>query len=584
MAKQTGKKEKKPTTDNQMPISEREVIRSIIRAELADQEGFSPPDVLHSIVSKTMQPGVELAWFSAYDLDPNISQTAAMLLFSGMRDPLVPEHVQISLKNDSQLILLDALHDSKVPDDRKLTLGSLYNLSGGEISDVDYQACFEDFQGAMEHLASAATAHLSDQPQAIEENLSALEFINEEDSLDDFDEDRLEAMVNSHMSLVDKAPDAIGAIICTIAAIATSKGVVHPILTEALEVITEFPSDRIAWHLDELSRWPCLGSLGDVVDRMSQKVQAEGCSPKYTMVSDFSHGYFSMVDGAGSRNITLFFRTPEGGMDALIMILNDQVGIKDAWVAYGDSSEIEEAIHSQSEEIAYSPCTLELARELIGAAWLLHQQQKRPFPGMFFIYRPYLGSDPIEPCKRTPNLGAYMMETMVQSADLVQDSCELIDYTPYSSLSISSDAAYEFVKENAPKRGAGKLSKKNMERFIKEIVPQDMGMILSRMASNLEVECIAGRATQRLNQTAAKVWLALTENLCQPSDVDYICDIAKDSADFIIQNVRDGYNTQEEANQAALEYDDTMSSIFDEMGLGWDDDLDDEDFDDDTPF
>ena len=88
---------------------------------------------------------------------------------------------------------------------------------------------------------------------------------------------------------------------------------------------------------------------------MASEMEASGTTPQCTLFREFSHGVVSMVDGVGSRSVTLFFRTPEGGMDALMMILNDIVGMKDAWCAFEDSSDLEATIRQAREATGPGP-------------------------------------------------------------------------------------------------------------------------------------------------------------------------------------------------------------------------------------
>jgi len=212
-----------------------------------------------------------------------------------------------------------------------------------------------------------------------------------------------------------------------------------------------------------------------------------------------------------------------------------------------------------------APCSLGLARELLADAWALHEEIGRPIPSSMFIYLPYFGPEPVEPRRRKPNLGAYMTETMVQSADLVRGSDELVAFPHYGTLSFSSEAAYRFTERCAPKRGPAKLSKRNRERFIREVASAERGRLIRRMAVNLEVEALAGRATRPVNQLAAQTWLALNERVCPMEEVPFVWDLAAESTALIVQNLRDGYRNAEEAKQAAFEMMDELYEVIDSL-------------------
>jgi len=257
-------------------------------------------------------------------------------------------------------------------------------------------------------------------------------------------------------------------------------------------------------------------------------------------------------------------------MDALILILNDTVGIKDAWCAFGDSQDVEEVIHERVDDISYAPCTLDLARELVADIWTLHEEKNKPFPGRFFIYRIYLGQEPIMPRRRTPNLGAYMTETMVLSPQLVRNSEEMVEYNSYGGLAFASEEAYQFVRDHAPRRGRPRLSARNLDSFIEKVVPREIDQLLSRMAINLELEAIAGRATQKTNQIAAQTWLAISERVCPYQEIPFIYHLADLATQRLVRNLRMGFESQEQANQASLELEDAMMEYLDDLSNGWD--------------
>ena len=137
-----------------------------------------------------------------------------------------------------------------------------------------------------------------------------------------------------------------------------------------------------------------------------------------------------------------------------------------------------------------------------------------------------------------------------------------------------SDAAYAYCDLARPRRGRPRLSKKKLDAFITEIAIQDRETLLARMAVNLEVESLAGRATQRHNRIAARTWLGITEEVLPFHEIPFIRTLAVNSAELIIENLRHGFRSQAEADAAALEMDDLLGGLLD----------DDEDDDDDGFF
>ena len=201
-------------------------------------------------------------------------------------------------------------------------------------------------------------------------------------------------------------------------------------------------------------------------------------------------------------------------------------------------------------------------------AWALHERQERPFPGRFFVYRSYLGDEPIEPRSRTANLGAYMLETTVISPALVDGSQELCDYEPYGGLWFSSDDAYAFMKSHPSKHGR-RLARTDSDPFVRTIAEIERDELLARMAANLETEALAGRGTRKLNQLAGRTWLGMREQVCPVHEVPYVRALAKRSVNVITRNLRDGYTSQAQANQAGLDLDDRMAEMSRDLSGGW---------------
>ena len=546
----------------------RDDARALISSMKRQYADEPPVGLLQEVVAKVANPGADLAWLAAYDADPELSQHAFTLLFVGLKDPSVPPRIHEMIKAGARPVLLEAVKKTEVPDDRKFMLGPAYVLCGDELSNEDYRKYFRDFDAVARQMFEKVGDEASDQPESVHRALIAMELLEEEDE-ERLDES-IEPVVASCLALCLRNPEAAAATLCAATAIACEKQVESESFQLALETVADRPSPRVAWYLGELGRWPGCGELGKRAATLASTMEAGGTTARCTLFREFSHGVVSMVDGIGSRSVTLFFRTPEGGMDGLVLILNDTVGMKDAWCAFDDSADLEAAVRQGRDDVLYAPCTIGLARELVADVWALHEQQERPFPGRFFIYRLYLGEELIEPCWRTPNLGAYMLETMVTGPALVKGSEILGDNAPYGGLWFSSDDAYQFIKNNRSKQ-RWQLPKGKFEAYVRLIAPIERDQLLARMAVNLEAEAIAGRGTRKLNQIAARTWLGIKEQVCPLEEVPYIRALAKQSVQMIAQNLRSGYECQEQANLASLEMDDEMAELLRDFDESWDD-------------
>ncbi|HEX2974143.1 MAG TPA: hypothetical protein VHP11_17550 [Tepidisphaeraceae bacterium] len=537
----------------------REDVRNAI-AEL-DEAGTNETieSTLMEIVENDPDAGADLAWLAAYDSEQkNGASFALALLFRGIQDegPLSPAQRR-RLRIRAKEVIEAAMPDMNVPDDRKLMLVPLYHMLGGDVKAEEVSGYFQDYAGSLERMSDRMLSDISDRPDSIEQVLEGFNIFDREGEPPSADS--LATAATFAVALAQKDPAAAGALAGSMAAIAGEFGVESEIVPELLKAVATMGNARTAWYLDELSRWPAI-DVSELAGELAREMKGRGLAPRHAMIGEFSHGMVSMEDGVGSRSLTLFFRTPEGGMDSLIVMLNRRVGMKDVWCAFEDSTEIEETVHATEQEIKYAPCKLELARELIADAWALHEREGRPLPGRFFIYRPFLGEQPIQPRTRTPNLGAYMLEMMVVSPDLAKGSEELLDHPAYVGRCTQSEEAFAYVREHMSGRKK-KKSQGSIEEFIQRFISHDKEAILAGMAANLEVESLAGRATQPVNQLAARTYVAIRDGVCPLEQIPYIYGIAEECVDDIRANIAMGYKSQAEANAAAAELGELLGGL-----------------------
>lgn len=562
-----------------LPDRGKPFVRQVIQEGWEDE--FSDAiDLLWTLLEKADDPGRALAELAAYDADRGIAEAATTLLMVTLGDPDIQEAEARRVAETALPVLDRALHDPELPDERKYMLGPAYVRLGGALSVEEMQACFRDFEGIQKRKLKELLAEVSDQPASVDQVLSTFDLATDDEAPED-EQELFGPMFMLCSDLATGDPAAAAAVLSGVVAMAAEWGLAGEGARAALGMIAEQRCPRAAWCLDELGRWPGLGELGAEARFLAAELIEAGIEPRATVLCDFSHGMLTCVDGSGSRAMHLFFRTPEGGMDAVSVMVNDEVGMKDMWYVPEEGAEVDRSFRDLPAEISYAPCSVELAREVLADAWALHEELDEPMPARLLVCLPYLGSEPILPHRRTPNLGAYMLELLQRTPDLFRGSEHLVEVPMYGGLFFASDAAYAFCQEHRPRRGPQRLSKNNLARFIREAAIQEREALLRRMAVNLEVESLAGRATQRINRVAARTWLGLTEEVVPFHDVPFIQALAADSAEMIIENLRMGFLTQADANAAGLAMDELD-------GLSDDEDEDEDDEEDgfffDGPF
>ena len=189
---------------------ERDAARTWLKAVRNEEQHGPPADLLRDLVSRLRSPGRELAWLAAYDLDPALSKEAEILLFTALQSPLVPENVRDGFRTAARPVLLEALQDMAVPDDRKLMLGTFHHLAGGTMSEEEHARCFQDFDAAVGQLAQRTSEVFSDHPQAVESTLEAMEILVDGECK--LQQDSLASSIEPYMGFCSKVPDAIAAV------------------------------------------------------------------------------------------------------------------------------------------------------------------------------------------------------------------------------------------------------------------------------------------------------------------------------------------------------------------------------------
>jgi len=534
-------------------IGPREGIRALLIE--AREEDVPPVLTLYEACRSFKSAGKEVAWLAAYDLDPDVAHCANILLYTASQESAVEEATAAEISRAAVPALLGAIQDPRLPDSRKWEILPMYAALSGEDDPRGLTQFFKDFEGIAAKKSGELATTTSAQPSSLAMSLDVMQVHRPGEEDPEPGEASLEMAfaLGSHLSAEN--PDAASAMLCCTAAFAQEYEKALTPALGALETAAETRSTRAAWYLRELGQWRHAGEIGARARQLAEDLTAGGIEPVHHLLCDFSHGLVSGVDGAGSRSVTLFYRTPEGAMDAFSFIVNDWLGILDIWCAFASGDDVADMLKHQARDIPFAPCPVDLAREIFGDALQLQADLEMKVPGSLLVYRPYLGMDPIPVRKRRSNLGAYMLEALAPRAELVEDSKRLAKHLSLGKLDFTSDAAYEFVREKGPKKG-GRITKKLLASFAQAIADtEDRENLLQRMAVNLEVESLGGRAKQRQNRIGARTWWAMEKEAVPFHEVPYVLELAKDSIRMIQDNIRMGFANQREANEAGLEMD-----------------------------
>jgi hypothetical protein len=189
-----------------------------------------------------------------------------------------------------------------------------------------------------------------------------------------------------------------------------------------------------------------------------------------------------------------------------------------------------------------------LARAYLADAWAIHETRGEPFPGRLFVYRPFFGEAPIQARRRKPDLSAYRLENIrLSPANFKKEAVSVLGHPAFDELWFSSGEAYGILDQFS-KGGRQELSPKQFDDFVVRIFPLERHLLLSRMAANLEVESLAGRAEKNINRLAARMWLGISEEVMPFHEIPFVRSLCRQSAEKILYNLKLGFRNQAEAN------------------------------------
>lgn len=328
----------------------------------------------------------------------------------------------------------------------------------------------------------------------------------------------------------------------------------HERSPEQLGDIHALGTPRARWCLETLANWPGFAMpFRHKAARLASELAERGVESQAPPApGEFSHGIVTMVDGMGSRTATLFLRTPTGGIDAFSVMLNDEIGVKDATAFFENGDELEKMLRCGPEPISMASASVSLFRELLADSFALHEELGTAPPGRLFPLIAYLGDELVVPRKREPDLSAYGLEMLPVTPELFTDGILLAENPLYGCLFPASDEAYAFCEAHWDKRRKS-IHASDFSMFLQEIMPLEQERLLRRIAINLEVEALVGRAQDEDNQAAARLWLGAKENVVQFWTIPFVQELADLSIVHIADDLRRGFKNQREAFAASEE-------------------------------
>ncbi len=505
---------------------------------------------LQKTLDKHPDLATAFAWLHVYDRR-EADDNSAMAMLVALLDATMFSPAQRKRSGKAAADELEkALRDKAVPDELKITILPLLEMAGRPVPDKDVGKFFQDYEAAVRRHSEEFAKKFSDSPASLSKFLLANGLISDEENYASgpvSTELASQILTLGHgIALVNPA----GATLMTAALIfrVGAPEFSHERSLGQLDGIHALATPRARWCLETLANWPGFSMpFRSKAAKLAAELAGHGIKSQAPLApGEFSHGIVAMIDGMGSRTATLFHRTQKGELDAFNVMYNDEVGIKDAFAFFGNGDELEGMLRSNFGEMSTANSSLALFRELMADSFALHEELGTAPPGCLFPLLAYLGNQPVTPQKREPNLDAYKLETVCPTPDQLTGGIDLADHTLFGCLFPASDAAYSFCEKHWDKRKKC-FREADFLTFLKEVMPLERERLLHRMAINLEVEALAGRAGLKDNKTAARLWLGMKENVLPLEGIPFVQELARTAVEHISRDLRRGYKNQREA-------------------------------------
>lgn len=526
-----------------------DAARDLITRVSQDDRGEFIPLLLKAI-KKHPDIAAAFAWLHVHERRHADDNDAMVMLAALLDGPMFsPAQRQRSAKVAAGE-LEKSLRDKNIPDDIKTLILPLLAMAGRPVDDAMASRFFQDYDGAMQRHSLEFAKGLSDSPGSLTKMLLAQGIISDAEGAADAPVSREAASELLTFGQRVAQINPAGATLMTAALISRvgAPDFSHEHSPCQLDDIHALATPRARWCLETLANWPGFAiPFRDKAARLAADLANREIKCQAPLApGEFSHGLVSMIDGMGSRTATLFHRTPKGGLDAFNVMLNDEAGVKDAYAFFENGSEVEQMFRSNPQQMSMANASLPLLRELLADTLALHEELGTAPPGSLFPLMAYYGNDPVKPRRREPNLGAYMLEAVRPTPELVAKGAELADNALFGCLFPASGAAYAFCEQHWDKRKKS-LREADFPAFLQEIMPLERERLLQRMAVNLEVEALAGRAGRKENKTAARLWLGMRENVAPLWTIPFVRELANSAIDAIAEDLRHGFKNQRDA-------------------------------------
>jgi len=254
------------------------------------------------------------------------------------------------------------------------------------------------------------------------------------------------------------------------------------------------------------------------------------------------------VDGRGSRILIITREDDHQTYDAVFLMLNERVGIKDCHGSrHLSAHEYKRAVSTMKQEMTVARIDYEYALTLVRDSLFTAKKNQALISPEFSLRRRIFGNDDLTPKEHKPKFSDILLaEVRRKQARLLADSAELVFVPPFEDWWMDVPASYRFVQKNRLALRGSTFSEESLRRFIEEVIAPERSRLARRLAFTAElIEKTELRSPKRKLWMTLALWLAVEDQQIPLHEIPFLVELANMTIEYVLDNIEMGFQEPE---------------------------------------
>lgn len=435
--------------------------------------------------------------------------------------------------NDSSVVkpLMDLLHNPAIDDSVKISLLPVLSHYGVHVADSAIGGFFRDVQASYR----STTTKMLDELTSDENMISLL--------LEDFSKFTREMQLNCVAGFVGTGDERALPILGTLAEY-WDRGIAEA----AISGIAGVKSSKSIAVLEGLfnHRETCWGTIQKAICKLeAQGILRDPIMPTDTPVLDC---FLTHIDGRGSRILVITRETDPQLLDAVFLMLNERVGIKDC---HGSRRmpmrDFRQAVTAMKSEMPLIRVEYSYALSLVRDGLFTARKNQALISPEFSFRRRIFGNDDLTPQEHQPKFSELLLADIARrQARLLATSTELLFEPPFEDWWMDIPASYQFVQRHRPALRSRILSERIIRAFLEDIVEPDRHNLGRRLALTAEMlEQAKPYPPKRKLHIMLALWQAVKDESVPLHTIPFFIELVNMTIGYVLDNIEMGFQEPE---------------------------------------